>query len=148
MFCIKCGSKSTQVINSRGHKKSATVWRRRYCSICGIIITTTEKPALGKSVRVYTKQTDTTAPFNTGKLVFSIGKSFAHNPGLGESSAIPLSETITAQLIPAPDAIITTDTIRNTAYEVLLRYDQAAALQYGLTHDLIAINTRRRKRLI
>lgn len=42
MKCIFCNSKNTSVKNSRSVKNEFYVWRRRYCSVCNKMFTTTE----------------------------------------------------------------------------------------------------------
>lgn len=137
MFCTKCGHNRTEVINSRGHKKSAEVWRRRRCPACSTTITTIEKPGLERTIRVCNLQTGAAAMFSMGKLIHSISSSFIHDKALGVDSSPPLAETIVSRLIPVPDSIITTSTLVEVTYDTLSKFDSTAALHYGLAHGLI-----------
>ena len=148
MFCIKCGHKETQVTNSRGHKKTAEVWRRRHCVVCGNTITTIEKPTLGKAIRVYSPRLNKSTPFSLGKLVHSISHSFTHDESLGIDSSVWLAETVVAKLAPAPDGIVTTISICQQTYDTLSHFDTTAAAQYGLRHGLINTTKLRRKRVL
>ena len=83
-------------------------------------------------------------PFYQGELVYSIIRSFAHDEQFGINNALPLSETVITALMPVGDSIAS-QTITDTCYQVLLRFDAAAATQYALLHGIIAIPKRRRK---
>ncbi|MCS7191661.1 MAG: transcriptional regulator NrdR [Armatimonadetes bacterium] len=43
MFCPRCGSKETKVIDSRLIDKGSAIRRRRFCSECGVRFTTHER---------------------------------------------------------------------------------------------------------
>lgn len=55
-----------------------------------------------------------------------------------------LAQTIAEQLYQSPERPITPALISQATYEVLNRYDPAAALQYGARYRLITASTPRR----
>lgn len=144
MFCIKCRHQSTNVTNSRPHKKEPRIWRRRHCPACGEDFTTQEKPVLDARTYVSSAKTGATELFYQGRIVHSIMRSFTHDEEFGIDNALPLSETVTTQLLPVHNNTIPTQVIADTCYEVLERIDRTAAAQYALTHGIIAHQKRRR----
>lgn len=145
MFCIKCFNPSTNVTNSRGHKKHPSVWRRRHCPRCGQIFTTDERPRLKDTQKVWNSQTQTSTPFNPGILLVSIAEAFGHAPTIGRSVAWHLMETIVQLLaVEHPDSLSTDDIAAHT-HNVIERYDSKAGLQYGLQHDLITTRKSRKR---
>lgn len=145
MFCISCHNTNTHVANSRPHKKDPKVWRRRHCPACGVDFTTQEKPVLDLKVYVLDRKSGTQQPFSQGKLIHAIMQSFIHDEQLGITSALPLSETVIAKLLPAQGGI-STAAIAYACYDVLARFDKLAAIQYALRHGIVAAPKRRRKR--
>lgn len=144
MLCIQCHSNLTCVTNSRPNKKQARVWRRRHCPTCGADFTTQEKPALGATISVLSSKTGLRQPFYQGRLIYSIMRSFLHDEQFGIDSALPLSDTVIATLLPTSSVINSTE-IAAACYDILLRFDQSAATQYALTHGMLNTPRRRRK---
>lgn len=144
MLCIYCHNQTTEVTNSRPHKKEPSVWRRRRCTHCDAYFTTQEKPVFSDSVWVIAAKTGAKSPFYQGKLVASIAKSFAHDEPRGAINALPLSDTIISMLL-FENASVSTAQICALTHTVLKRFDPSAALQYALSHHLEAAPARRRK---
>lgn len=143
MFCINCLNKSTKVMNSRPSKKQPVIWRRRLCPSCGITFTTYERPSLTENKPILIENKMTT-PFNLGKLILSLSRSFSHAPHSAEYDTIWLAQTIEDQLSLQHKAI-TLESIKLTAYDILKRFDGLAAVQYAAQHHMIA-TTRKRGR--
>lgn len=144
MFCINCGHTETRVSNSRPAKKAPHVWRRRQCLVCKHAFTTDEAPRLTDwSVTPRTPQ-GVASSFNPGKLLISIAAAFAHDQEKGTQSAWPLTQTVMTKIIQnAPHAQLTAERILLTTHETLAAYDQAAAAQYALSHQMITSLKRR-----
>lgn len=141
MICLHCLHAKTTVTNSRRHKQRPSVWRRRQCSRCQTTITTYEAPSLDEQP-VLTRSAGL-QPFNLGKLIISISRSFQHDTATGETASYYLAQTIQQQLLlqaPQPS----TDDILAITYAALQRYDALAAVQYAAQHDILT--TRRRGR--
>lgn len=134
MICPNCFNTNTAVVNSRQHKKASSVWRRRRCSQCRTIFTTTETPALETLRKVHSGRDKT--DFNLGKLIISISRAFSHNPTAGKQQSLALATTISQQLVIEYE-ILTPEIIGATTHQVLKRFDQAAAMQYALQHELL-----------
>lgn len=142
MFCINCFHKNTNVTNSRPHKKQPSVWRRRQCKACGVIFTTVERPSLtdNKPIHLVSGEVET---FNLGKLILSIAAAFSHTPKAAEYNALWLAQTVEDTLSTERE-VITPDDIEATTHQVLKRFDELAAIQYAVKHQMI-ISTRRRR---
>lgn len=144
MFCVNCFHPTTQVTNSRPHKKQPVVWRRRYCPQCNLTFTTTERPSLAHTQTVH-RSDGTTVPFNLGTLIISLSRAFQHNPAEAETATLDLAQTI--ELILATELkTITPEDIEVIAHQVLKRYDELAAMQYAAQHQLITSSSKRRGR--
>jgi transcriptional repressor NrdR len=141
MFCINCFHPSTNVANSRPNKKQPLVWRRRSCSQCGTIFTTTERPTLTHTQTVHLPAGET-IPFNIGKLIISLSKAFQHNPQEGELASLELAQTIETTLLTEIKTI-TPEDIEVIAHQVLKHYDELAAMQYAAQHQLVTTSKRR-----
>lgn len=145
MFCVKCFYPTTQVTNSRGHKKHPSVWRRRHCPRCGQVFTTDERPRLKDTQAVWNSHTAATSPFNPGILLISIADAFGHDPKAGKTAAWDLMETVIQLLAVEHPESLSTDDIAAYTHQVIERYDSRAGLQYGLQHDLITARKPRKR---
>lgn len=145
MFCIKCFHPSTQVVNSRPHKKNPGVWRRRRCINCGQLFTTDERPRIRDTQKVLNTTDKTSRPFNPGLLLLSIANAFGHDPARGQQVAWDLMETV-IQLVTVefPD-ILSSDDIATVTHRVLERFDKVASIQYGLQHQMLSAAKVRRQ---
>ncbi len=141
MICIKCYAKSTNVINSRPHKKQSSVWRRRQCPNCHALFTTTERPALLDNREVHLPDS-TTKPFSLGKLTISIARAFAHDQEKAAYGSLWLAQTVETTL-SSEHEIITPDDIAAITHYTLKNFDELAAVQYAATHQLISAARRR-----
>ena len=147
MICPFCTHSRTNVTNSRPRKKTASVWRRRECSSCHRIFSTTESLSLQDDVGVRSRDGVTMLPYNRGVLLLSIASCFAHDAPRGRQAAWWLTETIEGSLLQMDDSsspqtpptatVVDAATIASSSYEVLKRYDQAAAIQYAAKHHLL-----------
>lgn len=132
---------NTKVTNSRPSKKHPDVWRRRQCQKCHATFTTHERPSLADNKPVHLPD-GTTDTFNLGKLILSIAQAFTHAPGTAQYNALWLAQTV-EDALSTEHQTITPAEIEATTHHVLKRFDEAAALQYAIKHQLLT-STRRR----
>lgn len=134
MDCIYCGHKTT-VANSRPQKRLQQVWRRRKCTHCSAIFTTTEGVELGGSLMVR-NGTRKLLPFDRDYLYLSVHSALGHRKD-AVSAASALTATIIAELRKATTGAVLerSDVVRH-ALTVLKRFDTVAAVQYGAYHKL------------
>lgn len=134
MFCINCFHKKTTVNNSRPHKKTAQIWRRRACGGCGQAFTTYERPALHEELTV--ENSHTCQMFNPGRLYTDILECVApYNHGRYDD-AFWLSQTVEERVILLGKKSITTVQIKELVYDALKNYDQVASIQYAAKHGM------------
>lgn len=132
MVCIYCGQ-NTQVTNSRLQRRDNHTWRRRMCTACRSVFTTTEQPELETTVAVRTAANELTS-FNRDKLFLSIYKSCEHRP-TALADATGLTKIIIGNMLQRPrTAELHAQTIKDTAFQALSRFDLAAANVYAAYH--------------
>ena len=143
MFCINCFHKTTAVTNSRVRKNQPQIWRRRYCTVCSTTFTTYERPSLSENKKVHLNG-GKSEHFNLGRLLISIARSLSHSPDDAKNQSLYLAQTI-EDTLSSQREIITPEDIAATTHQVLKRFDEAAAMQYAIQHNLIT-STRKRGR--
>ncbi len=133
-----CGAE-TRVINSRPQKRHNHIWRRRQCSDCTAIFTTSEIPDLAKSLVVVRGKT--MCPFSRDKLYLSLYDSLKHRK-TATSDATGLTDTIISHMYPLvlSGSISSTDIVE-IALQVLRHFDKAAATYYQAYHPEKADNS-------
>lgn len=135
MVCYQCGH-DLPVNNSRPQKRLNQVWRRRACTFCDAVYTTTESIDYTKSLFVRGKTGKRLVPFERDRLFLSLYKSLGHRP-TALTDAGGLAGTITAKLAPLADAgIIDITRIIETTLVALNRFDKLAAQHYGAFHKI------------
>lgn len=131
MVCIYCRSE-TNVINSRAQKRLNHVWRRRKCSACKSIFTTSEAPQLAVSVMVH--KASRLEPFSRDKLFLSIYESSKHRT-TALSDAQALTETVIGQVMPViTNGQVPAQEIARAVRKVLKNFDLAAHTHYAAFH--------------
>ncbi len=131
MVCIYCGDK-TEVTNSRQKARLPSVWRRRACKACVAQFTTVELPDYETSLTVSSNQHF--EAFSRDKLFLSLHKSLGHRPkALNDATA--LTTTVIARVLKLTDeSQINQAQLAKASYEVLKRFDVAAAANYKAYH--------------
>lgn len=147
MICPFCSHSRTNVTNSRPRKKNPSVWRRRECTHCERIFSTTESISLQDDIRIRSRNAITATPYNRGILLLSIADCFAHDVPRGHKTAWWLTETIEGALLTIEateglrssqnEVTIDSSVVALRSYQVLRRYDQSAAIQYAAKHRLL-----------
>lgn len=145
MICIKC-SADTKVTNSRPHKKTPSVWRRRECKACGTVFTTSEVVADSTYQFTVTSADGAMADFSLPRLMLSIVPALAHR----QTDAVAdesywLAQTVAQAIQATATDTVTTDALAKETYGALSYFDATAGLQYGARHGLIK-NTAQRPR--
>lgn len=136
MICINC-SNETKVTNSRPHKKTPSVWRRRQCKACGTLFTTMEVISDNAySFRVVKARHH--EDFSLPRLMLSIVASLSHRPvPASADEAYWLAQTVAQSIQATATDTVTTDALAEEAWTVLSNFDAAAGIQYGARHGLV-----------
>lgn len=131
MVCIYCRN-NTQVVNSRLRKKDNDVWRRRKCTVCGALFSSTENIDLFNALKVNKKNNDL-EDFSKEKILISIYRSIDHLPN-PQSLAGHLTKTALQQILYkdqlSTNPIIDSTTIERCIFSVLQKFDSAGAIKY------------------
>jgi len=128
MVCIYCGAK-TQVTNSRNQKKLKQVWRRRKCVNCSNIFTTIERIDYSTTLLIANNKGEV-EEFIRDKLLLSIFQSLGHRASpIADAAAI--TDTIMSYVLNSlKTAVIKRDTLITISFNVLKKFDNAAAVHY------------------
>ena len=136
MICINC-SHDTKVTNSRPHKKTPSVWRRRKCTACGTVFTTMEvvaDNAYSFRVAKANRQDD----FSLPRLMMSIAAALSHRPiHASADEAYWLAQTVAQSIQATATDTVTTEALTAETWTVLSNFDAAAGIQYGARHGII-----------
>jgi transcriptional repressor NrdR len=130
MVCIYCGH-GTQVTNSRLNKKLNRIWRRRSCAACGNVFSTYEQADRAKAWRI--QDGNKLAEFQRDRLLISLYKSLGHRP-TAVADAAALTDTVVSLLAKKPEGVMAVQELTGTTYDVLKRFDGAAATHYAAFH--------------
>lgn len=146
MICIKCSS-DTKVTNSRPHKKTPSVWRRRECKACGAVFTTSEVVADSAYQFTIRGTGGGNSDFSLPRLMFSIAASLGHR----QTEAIAdecywLAHTVAQSIQATATDKVTVGALAEETYRTLSSFDATAGLQYGARHGLIKNTAQRPKR--
>lgn len=135
MVCYKCGGE-TAVINSRPQKRANQVWRRRHCTLCDAVFSTTEAIDYSKSLVVRPRVQKQLEPFDRDRLLVSLYKSLGHRP-TALSDASGLCATIITKLTPAEtNNVVAAQQIVQITLVALNRFDKLAAQHYQAYHPV------------
>ena len=133
MVCIYCGAE-TSVINSRPQKRSNHIWRRRQCTDCTAVFTTSEAPDLSKCLVVVRGKA--LQPFSRDKLFLSVHSSLKHRK-TALTDASGLTDTILSRLYPhIASGTLPVLSIVATTLKTLKHFDTASATHYEAFHPL------------
>jgi transcriptional repressor NrdR len=146
MICHKCLHTRTRVTNSRVHKKTAQVWRRRYCEKCGSTFTTYERLALSDEITVKNKNGEI-QPFNSGILIIDLFDALERSDTNPAANAYWLARSIEDDIAVFQADPITTDRIKQLSHDTLSRFNTLAGIQYAAKHKLLDKIKRPRRRV-
>jgi transcriptional regulator NrdR family protein len=122
-------------MNSRPQKRHNKVWRRRRCTVCTAVFTTTEGAALAESLVIADKGPKAAyQPFLRDKLFLSVYNSCQHRVS-AIADATALTDTILSML-PAisQNSLVDRRALRDNTLRVLEHFDNAAAVHYAAFH--------------
>lgn len=132
MVCIYCGA-ATHVTNSRHRKQSAQVWRRRACTSCGAVFTSTESVDYPKTLALEMTN-GSVRPFKREKLFLSIHKSCEHRRSAVDD-ATALTDTVIAKIVrTGTQSAIPAQQLAKLVHETLANFDTASAVQFAAYH--------------
>lgn len=133
MNCPHCGTKNTQVENSRETKKGIAVWRRRKCLSCKKVISTYE--AAGLDFLVVEKRSGKRTRYLSHKLFASLydATSGGKNTDRGDAAMLA-QEILTAiehKILLSQKEVIKTKEIIDLATDTLEARDLGACYRYA-----------------
>lgn len=132
MVCIYCSSE-TKVANSRLKRRLNQVWRRRECLTCGMVVTSREAADYSGALAVRDAN-GALSPFLRDKLFLSLYNSLQHRK-TALQDAMALADTVISRLLSqSQHSILEDQSIANTSYLVLARFDKVAAVHYDAFH--------------
>ena len=132
MRCPYCKNDS-QVVNSRLQKRSNSVWRRRKCVECSAKWTSSERIEATLAYRV--EKGDKLHSFTPEILLISLYEACRHRKAAAIDANYVFS-TVMQKLQAKNQAVLPTKVISKTCYDILRRYDTAAAAVYKATHHI------------
>jgi transcriptional regulator NrdR family protein len=135
MVCIYCGG-VTNVVNSRQQIRTNNIWRRRKCSACDNVFTTSETADLAGGIR-FNDRNDSLTPFNRDQLFISLYESCKHRP-TAIRDASNMAQQVVTQLLKAQTTpgVLTRAEVVKACIRVLKTFDSAAATFYVVYHPL------------
>lgn len=137
MICINC-SNETKVTNSRPHKKTPSVWRRRQCKACGTLFTTMEIVADNAYVFRVVKAGAIPDDFSLPRLMMSVAASLAHRPTHASADeAYWLAQTVAQNIQATATDTVTARALAEETWKVVSHFDATAGIQYGARHGLL-----------
>ncbi len=131
MVCLYCSS-VTQVTNSRSRNSGHKVWRRRKCTNCQSVFTTTE--SVDEEVALIVECNDQYNAFLRDKLLLSVYESIKHRK-TAITDAAALTDTIMIKLFPQfLNGKISVLKIKETVMQTLEKFDEASYWHYQAFH--------------
>ncbi len=140
MVCIYCTG-NTNVTNSRLQKRTNTVWRRRRCTLCKAVFTTSEGVAYEGALGI-TNTASHIVPFERDLLFLSIYEACRHRE-YAVKDATALTNTIIAKLYRLQDepGLIDRDNVIMLTSETLKAFDPIACVHYLAFHPLAKVHS-------
>lgn len=130
MICINCGHNKTAVVNSRPHKTTPKVWRRRSCPKCLTIVTTYERIDIADQILIEDQ------PYSVAKLTVKLCDYLPKTPSQADE-ALALAQTIGESLLLDKLPNVGRKALTKRIWETLTRYNRKAGTKYGIDYDCI-----------
>lgn len=130
MICINCSHPKTSVTNSRPHKTTPSVWRRRQCTKCHTLVTTYERIDVADQLLIQGR------PFSMAKLTVNLFKYLPQSSSQADE-ALALAQTIGESLLLDKRQEVTTVALTERIWSTLSRYNTKSGLKYGLDYDCV-----------
>jgi transcriptional repressor NrdR len=132
MRCPQCGARETRVVDSRDLEDSATIRRRRECSVCSFRFTTYERTEAARLVVV--KRHGTRQEFDRERLVAGLRKALTRRP-VADGAAEQAADEIEAELRAAGAGEVPSSRIGSRAMEKLREIDQIAYIRFASVYQ-------------
>ena len=132
MRCPHCGERDTRVVDSRDLDESATIRRRRECTVCATRFTTYERVEAARLVIV--KRDGTRQEFDRDKLAAGLRKALTRRP-VPETAAETAADAIEAELRAAGVTEVPSSRVGALAMEALRSLDQIAYIRFASVYQ-------------
>ncbi len=132
MRCPQCGERETRVVDSRDLDDSATIRRRRECSVCATRFTTYERIEAARLVVV--KRDGLRQEFDRDKLASGLRKALTRRP-VADGAAEAAADAIEAELRSAGASEIPSSRIGAMAMDKLRGIDQIAYIRFASVYQ-------------
>jgi transcriptional repressor NrdR len=132
MRCPQCGERDTRVVDSRDLDESATIRRRRECTVCSMRFTTYERIEAARLVIV--KRDGTRQEFDRDKLAAGLRKALTRRP-VPDGAAEAAADSIEAELRAAGASEVPSSTVGALAMERLRGIDQIAYIRFASVYQ-------------
>lgn len=132
MRCPQCGERDTRVVDSRDLDESATIRRRRECTVCATRFTTYERTEAARLVVV--KRDGTRQEFDRDKLASGLRKALTRRP-VADDAAEHAADAIEAELRAAGSSEVPSSRVGALAMEALRGIDQIAYIRFASVYQ-------------
>ena len=132
MRCPHCGERDTRVVDSRDLDESATIRRRRECTVCSTRFTTYERVEAARLVIV--KRDGTRQEFDRDKLASGLRKALTRRP-VADDAADLAADAIEAELRAAGMTEVPSSRVGALAMEALRSLDQIAYIRFASVYQ-------------
>jgi transcriptional repressor NrdR len=132
MRCPQCGERDTRVVDSRDLDESATIRRRRECTVCATRFTTYERIEAARLVIV--KRGGTRQEFDRDKLVAGLRKALTRRP-VPDGAAEAAADAIEAELRAAGATEVPSSRVGALAMEHLRWIVQIAYFRFASVYQ-------------
>jgi transcriptional repressor NrdR len=132
MRCPQCGARETRVVDSRDLDDSATIRRRRECTVCSSRFTTYERVEAARLIVV--KRDGVRQEFDRDKLVSGLRKALTRRP-VPDDAPEQAADRIEAELRSAGLTEIPSSRIGAAAMQELRSIDQIAYIRFASVYQ-------------
>ena len=132
MRCPHCGERDTRVVDSRDLEESATIRRRRECTVCSTRFTTYERVEAARLVIL--KRDGARQEFDRDKLASGLRKALTRRP-VADDAAEVAADAIEAELRAAGTTEVPSSRVGLLAMEHLRGIDQIAFIRFASVYQ-------------
>ena len=132
MRCPPCGERDTRVVDSRDLDESATIRRRRECTVCSTRFTTYERVEAARLVIL--KRDGARQEFDRDKLASGLRKALTRRP-VADDAAEVAADAIEAELRAAGTTEVPSSRVGELAMAHLRGIDQIAFIRFASVYQ-------------
>ena len=132
MRCPHCGERDTRVVDSRDLDESATIRRRRECTVCSTRFTTYERVEAARLVIL--KRDGARQEFDRDKLASGLRKALTRRP-VADDAAEVAADAIEAELRAAGTTEVPSSRVGELAMAHLRGIDQIAFIRFASVYQ-------------